>query len=336
MSAGSKLELGMEGDRVAEVRSRLRASGDLSADAAEDRVFDAPLAEAVRRFQRRHGLDPDGVVGAGTVTQMNVPAGERARQLQTNLERWRWLPNDLGQRHIEVNIAGFEVRVVENGRVVQLHRAIVGRQYRQTPIFSGTMTYLVLSPYWHVPPTIAAVDKLPILRSDPGSLTAQGIVVLDQMTNEPVDPATVDWSQITGAELNRLYRLRQDPGPYNALGAVKFMFPNQYNVYLHDTPSRELFERTSRDFSSGCIRIDRPLDLAEYLLADQPEWTRARIDSVAAGGVERVVRLNRGVPVHLLYWTAWVDDDGTLNFRPDIYGRDQTVSRALEATPPGL
>jgi murein L,D-transpeptidase YcbB/YkuD len=161
------------------------------------------------------------------------------------------------------------------------------------------------------------------------------MTLLDHATNQPVDPATVDWSTMSGPEFNRLYRLRQDPGPANALGAVKFMFPNKHNVYLHDTPSRELFERASRDFSSGCIRVEDALDLAEYLLADQPDWTRSRIDSVAAAGVERTVRLLEPVPVHLLYWTAWADADGVIHFREDIYGRDGAVRRALSAPPPG-
>jgi murein L,D-transpeptidase YcbB/YkuD len=333
---GPRLELGVTDPRVAVLRDRLSASGDLAVGVApEPEVFGEDVADAVQRFQARHGLDVDGVVGPASLAALNVPAEERVRQLEVNMERWRWLPADLGARHIEVNIAGFDVKVVENGRTALRHRAIVGREYRQTPMFSGTMTYLVLAPYWHVPPNIAAADKLPAIKADPGILAAQRFTVLDLGTNEPVDPATVDWQALTGAELNRRYRLRQDPGPYNALGNVKFMFPNQHNVYLHDTPSRELFSRTARSFSSGCIRIENPLDLAEYLLADQEGWSRARIQEVIAGGVERTVRLTRGLPVHLLYWTAWAEEDGTLHFRNDLYGRDQRVWQALRASPPG-
>lgn len=331
---GPVLEEGSSGPRVRQLRDRLGASGGpVDPGDGGSSEFDEALTDAVRRFQRRHGLEPDGVVGAATLAALNVGPLERARQIEVNLERWRWLPEDLGARYIEVNIAGFEVRVVENGRVVRRHRAIAGRRYRETPVFSGSMTYLVLSPYWHVPPFLAAVDKLPLIKADPGYLAAQRIAVFDQATNAVVDPSTIDWANVSGAQLNRRFRLRQDPGPLNALGAVKFMFPNKYDVYLHDTPDRRLFDRANRTFSSGCIRTENPFELADYLLRDQPEWTPERLREVAAAGVERTVRLREPIPVHLLYWTAWVEEDGSLQFRPDVYGRDEVVRAALNTDP---
>ena len=335
---GAALELGSQGPDVLTLRRRLGIGGDMEEDEdggrADPSLFDGALERAVRRFQARHGLEADGVVGRGTRAALNVPARERLRQIQINMERWRWLPDELGERHIEVNIPGFDVRVVERGEVVATHRAVVGRPYRATPMFSGTMTYLVLAPYWHVPPNIAAQDKLPAIQADPGVIARDRMSLLELGTDAPVDPATVDWASMTGPEFNRRYRLRQDPGPSNALGHVKFMFPNRHNVYLHDTPSRNLFERTARDFSSGCIRVDRALELAELLLRDRPGWTRQRIDETVRAGVERTVPLVDPLRVHLLYWTAWIGEDDVPHFREDIYGRDEVVWRALTAPPP--
>lgn len=186
-----------------------------------------------------------------------------------------------------------------------------------------------------MPPTIASVDKLPEIQRDPAYVQRQRMTLFDAVTNQPVDPTSVEWSAVSGPEFNRRFRLRQEPGPANALGDVKFMFPNRHNVYLHDTPSRELFDQAARSFSSGCVRIDRPLELAEFLLADGGDWDLQRIENTVSGGVEKSVRLARPVPVHLLYWTAFVDDEGKLHFRADIYGRDGRVLDALRAEPEG-
>jgi murein L,D-transpeptidase YcbB/YkuD len=335
---GPTLHVGDRDPRAPSLRRRLVMGGDLAAvDAAavtDAELYDAGLAEAVRRFQRRHGLTVDGHAGSETLAALNVPVEQRIRQVMVNMERWRWLPDDLGRRHIRVNIADFDVEVWQHDTVVLEMRAVVGQGYRETPMFSAPMTYVVLAPYWHVPPRIAAMDKLPLLREDPGYLARQRMSLLSTATNEPVDPSTVDLATMTGAGFNRLYRLRQDPGPQNALGAVKFMLPNPYDVYLHDTPSRELFAKTSRAFSSGCIRIEKPLALADYLVAGDPDWSPERIRSVIAKGRETTIWLKEPVPVHILYWTAFVDDDGVVQFRPDIYGRDRAVQRALDADPP--
>lgn len=336
VSEGPKLEPGSRDPRIAALRARLRASGDLAGSSSgspaptDPELYDAELEAAVRSFQARHGLDVDGVVGQGTVGALNVPVEARIRQLEVNMERWRWLPQDLGRRHVEVNIAGFGVDVVEGVQSVLHLRAVVGRTYRQTPSFTGRMTHLVFSPTWHVPPGIAANDKLPELkRRDGAYLAEQHMTLLERDSDRPVDPASVDFSTLTGLEFNRRYRIRQAPGPWNALGGVKFMFPNAYNVYLHDTPSRELFERSQRSFSSGCIRIQNPARLAEYLLGGDPQWTPERIKTAMEQEREQLVRLPEPLPVHLLYWTAWVDAEGVVHFREDIYGRDTTVARAL-------
>lgn len=335
---GSTLRLGDRDPRVPAVRRRMAVMDDLPVTAdpeADPTVFDQALEQGVRRFQGRHGLEADGVVGARTLEAMNVPVEARIRQILVNLERWRWLPRDLGRRHVRVNIAAYHVDLYEDGLPAMHMRAIVGRPYRQTPVFSDQMRYLVLAPYWHVPPTIAAVDKLPLIKADPGSLAAQRFVLFDAATNGQVDPRTVDWASVTGTEFNRRFRLRQDPGPLNALGRVKFMFPNKYNVYLHDTPTRELFAVAQRDFSSGCIRLERPLELAERLLRHDPQWTPERIRDVIAEGREHTVPLPEPVPVHLLYFTAFLDGDERIHLRPDVYQRDNRVLRALQAAPPG-
>jgi len=234
-----------------------------------------------------------------------------------------------------VNIAGFTLDVSDRDELILSMRVVVGQPYRRTPVFSGLISYLVFNPYWEVPYSIAVKDKLPLIKSDPGYLAKQGYTLLEGWgaSETVVDPLTVDWATVTAK--NFRYRLRQSPGPHNALGRVKFMFPNEFSVYLHDTPSRELFSRYSRPFSSGCIRLESPLEFAELLLSGNPSWDRAAIDRAIGTGRETTVRLPQGVPVHLLYWTAWVDADGVLQLRDDIYSRDTNVLRLLRVMPPG-
>ena len=342
VSAGPKLQKGDYSPRVKELRRRLQVTYDLpktvmagntgaasNGQPAKDLelYFDAALHQAVQRFQLRHGLHNDGIVGPNTLAELNVTAAERVRQLELNLERWRWLPEELGQKHIMVNITNFEMAVVEDDRPVLDARVVVGMSKRPTPVFTGRMSYLVLNPYWHVPRTIAIADKLPQLRRNPYALRRQGIRIFDTSRGGgEIDPGSVDWTQVSAKNFH--FQLRQDPGPGNALGRIKFMFPNRHNVYLHDTPTPQLFERTQRTYSSGCIRISKPIELAEYLLKNT-DWNRDAIVSASNGRRERSVKLPEEIPVHLLYWTAWADEDGTVHFRKDIYERDKPLAQAL-------
>ena len=332
---GPTLRSGDDGPRVAALQARLVAGGDLASDADPNGSFGPATTAAVRRMQRRHGLEADGLVGAGTLAALNEPVEARIQQLVLNMERWRWLPQELGERYILVNIANFELDVVESGREVLTMRVAVGRPFRKTPVFSDRMTHLVLSPYWHVPTNLAVQDKLPEIRRQGLDWFARTNMKVFQGWGSAaveIDPATVDWSRLSAT--NFPYRLRQEPGPANALGRVKFMFPNQFNVYLHDTPGRDVFDRTERAFGSGCIRVEKPVELTLHLIGDQG-WTRERVQQVVDGRVERTVTLSRPIPVHLLYWTAWADADGTVHFRRDIYERDPALAAALDAPPPG-
>ena len=329
VAAGPNLALGSQGQRVQDLRIRLQASGDLNSGASGKNalaLFDRPVVDAVRRFQKRHGLVESGVVNAATLAALNVPVSERIRQVELNLERWRWLPDDFGARYILVNIPSFKMNVFEDGKPVIESNVVVGRQERQTPTFSANMAYLVLSPKWNVPRSIAVKDKLPLLKRSPYALARQNIRVFNNAGQE-INPGAVNWQAVSANSFN--YQLRQDAGPRNALGGIKFMFPNPYNVYLHDTPSRELFSRNQRTFSSGCIRISNPVELAEYLLKFDPKWTRDAIKTASTSGKQRVVNLQQTMPVYLLYWTAWVDEDGLAHFRDDIYQRDKPMLRAL-------
>jgi murein L,D-transpeptidase YcbB/YkuD len=284
----------------------------------------------VRGFQARHGIAADGVIGPATLAALNVPVAARIEQLRASLERARWVFYDPESEFLVVNVAGFELYLVRRGQVVWRTRVQVGRPYRQTPIFRAEMTYLVVNPTWTVPPTIFRNDILPAVRRNPAYLASRNIDVFDR-GGAPVDPASVDWSG-----RNPPYRLVQRPGPDNALGRIKFMFPNEHAVYLHDTPSRDLFERDSRAFSSGCIRVENPFELAEQLIGERG---RERLDAVVASGETRTVFLDKPMTVMLLYWTAEVDAAGRVSFFPDVYQRDASLIAALAEpfrAPPAL
>ncbi len=325
---------GNRGVRVAALRSRLIVSGDLDESTDDHSLFGQVLEQGVRRFQKRHGLDIDGIVGPATLAALNVPVEEHIRQIKVNMERWRMLPHDFGRRYILVNIPNFELGVVEDDQILMTMRVVVGRTSRRTPVFSGTMTYMELNPYWHIPPTIAREDILANIWKDPEYLLKTNIRVFKNWKAQApeINPDSIDWSQITAKNLS--FKLRQEPGPSNALGRIKFMFPNKFDVYLHDTPARALFKKTKRSSSSGCIRVEKPIELAEYLLRDDPKWTHEEILAAINSNKRQVVLIREPIAVHVLYRTAWVDEDDTIHFRDDIYGRDKMLDEALNERPP--
>jgi murein L,D-transpeptidase YcbB/YkuD len=330
------LKLGMRSEAVIHLRQRLEKSGDMLPEvnriAANSMTlvrFDEAVAKAVTDFQRRHGLKIDGKVGKQTLAALNVPVATRIDTLRANMERRRWVPAELGDRHLRVNIPAFELEAVSGGRVIKTMRVVVGRPKRPTPVLSGQMTYLEVNPYWHVPPRIARKDILPKVQADPGYLLQKGFRVFSDWTAQAreLDPREIDWTQISPRSFP--YKLRQDPAPSNSLGQVKFMFPNKHSIYLHDTPSKGLFERERRSFSSGCVRVAAPLELAALLLAGMPAWDEGRLAATFDTLTPKVVRLKTPMPVHLQYWTAWVDAAGRVHFREDIYNRDSALLKAL-------
>lgn len=341
IARGASLHPGDEDARVPAIRQGLIALDDhppAKPDSKNAEIYDETLAAAVRQFQARHGLKQDAVVGRQTIAALNVTPEARVNQLRANMERWRWLPQSFGEEYIIVNIAAFSMDVISGSDRVMHKRVIVGQTYRRTPVFTGRMTYLVLNPSWEVPYRLAVRDKLPEIVNDPEYLSRLGFAVLQGWGAEErrVDPGAVDWQSLSASDFP--YRLRQAPGPENALGRVKFMFPNKHNVYLHDTPTRGLFAEEARAFSSGCIRVENPIELAEWLLGgpNRPAvMTSREIQGILDGGKETTVRLGEAVPVHLLYWTAWVEADGTIHYRHDIYGRDEPLIAAFNLSPPG-
>lgn len=321
----TRLKPGHRNGQVDALARRLAASGDFKGSAPGSGLpttYDADLQEAVKRFQRRHGLTDDAVVGPALVAELNVPIDARIRQVQLNMERWRWLPRDLGARHLLVNIPEMRLDVHDRGNVPLTMRVVVGKQDTPTPIFNDEMTYLVFAPYWNVPADIAEKETLPSMLKDPGFLARTNMEVVDD-SGKPIDAGSIDLGDAGK------YRFRQRPGTSNSLGLVKFMFPNQFNVYLHDTPADSLFARASRSFSHGCVRLEQPEKLAAYVLRDQPEWTSERIAEAMHGQEEQTVKLKEKIPVYIGYWTARVSPDGLLQFRKDVYGIDSRLTSKL-------
>jgi murein L,D-transpeptidase YcbB/YkuD len=313
---------------VPALRQRLAATGELDPAAMASDVYDDQLRDAVRRFQSRHGLAADGIAGASTIAAMNVSVERRIRQVVVNLDRWRAMPDVLGARHLLVNIPAFHLYIREDGRPVKDIRVVVGKRGNETPVFSDEMETVVFSPYWNIPDTIVEGETAPAILRDPDYSRRNGLEILRQSRTglTRVSADDVDWED--PEELRRL-AIRQRPGPANALGHVKFLFPNEYSVYLHDTPSDQLFARPGRAFSHGCVRVEEPQALAEYVLGGLSDWTPERIAEAMHSGTEKHVKLPEPLPVHLVYFTVWPDETGGLRFHGDVYGHDRTHAASL-------
>jgi murein L,D-transpeptidase YcbB/YkuD len=318
---GPKLLQGSRGARVALLRQRL-------SEPAGER-FDLALAASVRRFQEQHGIEPDGRVGAMTLGELNVTAGERMRQVELNLERWRWIPRRLGDPHVFANIPAFDLELVRGESSVWRTRIVVGQAFTPTPVFSDRIVAVVINPPWNVPESIALAEYLPELRENPKALQRLGLRLLQGSEEHAreIDPTSVHWKALDEGSFP--YRLRQDPGPNNALGRVKFQLTNDFNVYLHDTPAQGLFGHTDRDLSHGCIRVEDPLDLARLIL---DESSQDSLDEAFGQTEERRLPVKPAVPIHIVYLTAWVDETGELQFSPDVYEFDGPQRSALDRT----
>lgn len=336
IAKGPTIEAGMKDERVIEVRKHLIQTKDLSIMPQDNSkyqsndIYDTLLLEAVKRFQKRQGIFDDGKIGKKTIKALNVSVEERIRQIIVNLERGRWIYRNIEKEYILVNIAAFQARLVRNGKVIWKSRTQVGTKFRRTPVFKANLEYLEFNPTWTVPPTILEEDLLPEIKKDSTYLTKKDMVLLSP-SGKIISPSTVDWHS---TNVNNFpYSIRQNPGSYNALGLVKFMFPNRYLVFIHDTPSKTLFEKEKRTFSSGCIRIEQPIKLAELVLNDTIKWNRKRIQEVISTKKTKVVHLSKSIPVLLIYTTAFPSNekDTIISFRDDIYQRDEIIFKHLNS-----
>lgn len=326
IDSGASLGPGDAGVRVDQLRARLSAEGLLSHDWREGQAYDTRLATAVRRYQGRVNLSPTGRLDQITLRQLNISPEQRIAQLRANLEQRRWRTRQLGYRHIWVNLADFRLEAWEDGQLAREHQVMIGGQASSTPEFSEEMQYIVLNPWWGLP-SGSARPRFQSIRRNPRIVNDRGFRIFDR-SGQAVSVWEVDWSR-WGRDWP--YRLSQPPGPTNPMGEVKFIFPNRYNVYIHDTIERDRFVRTRRDFSAGCIRVRDPLALASWVLEGQADWSRDRIDAVVAGNTPTVVWLDRRIPVHIAYWTVVGDADGQVRYLHDLYRRDGRVIDAYSS-----
>ncbi len=326
VAPGPPLKPGQSSDRVIMLKTRLMGPGEYTP------LYDEALRDEVVAFQRSAGLEPDGIVGDHTLEVLNATRVSWIDKIDANLERWRWLPRETPETYVRVNIAAFNLRVIEDGRAALSMNVIVGRPYRRTPVFTEVIRYMVLNPYWDVPFSIATKDKLPQLKTNAAAEAANGFEAKPHGSDAFIPVDAIDWHAVTRQNFN--YQLRQRPGQQNALGAVKFMLPNPYAVYLHDTPSKELFTRQERTFSSGCVRLERPFELARWLLAREGHPSADRIEALVKSGQTQTIHLKKPVPIYIVYLTAFLSDEGEVSFRRDVYGRDGRLLQALRRSEP--
>jgi murein L,D-transpeptidase YcbB/YkuD len=320
-----KLEKGDSSAVVLLVKQELRMMGDLPEN-INSPAFDDQLEMAVKRFQARHGLTQDGIVGGQTLQALRVPVQDRISQIQINMERCRWVPAEINGDYLVVNIPQFQLQAYRNSEPVWNCNVIVGKAnpLNNTVIFNDSLEYIVFSPYWNIPQNILAKEILPKIKSDSSYLAKNNMEVVDRSGKKNID--SINWKQYRN---HFPYTIRERPGRNNSLGRIKFLFPNSYDIYMHDTPARALFARSIRTFSHGCIRLEEPAKLAGFLLGADSAWTPERIEATMAGGKETFVKLKNKVPVFITYFTSWVDNAGKINFRTDVYGHDARMRQVL-------
>ncbi|MEP3049473.1 MAG: L,D-transpeptidase family protein [Roseibium sp.] len=327
-TGGKPLRIGAKDPRVVELRRRLIVSGDLEQQAGLSGTFDSYVDAALRRFQLRHGLIPDGVMGETTVEALNIPAYVRLRQLETNLVRVRSMSGDLGDRYVMVNVPAAEIEAVENGRIRSRHTAVVGKIDRQTPILNSKIYELNFNPTWTVPVSIIRKDLIPKMKEDPEYLAKNKIRIYNWRGNTEIAWQQIDWNTEEATQ----YRFTQDPGQENSLGSVRINFHNKHQVYLHDTPSKTLFGEGYRFHSSGCVRVQNVRELVTWLLqSTTPDWDRSKVDTIIRSGAREDVKLKKSIPLYMTYVTAWANADGVVHFRDDIYDRDDAAGTDTQA-----
>jgi L,D-transpeptidase YcbB len=329
ITINKKLKLNESDPQVHVLINKLKAWGDLSKNDSSN-VFTTQVSEALKRLQSRHGLKDTGNLNASTLAVLNEPIKNRIDQIKVNMERMRWLPDNFGDRYILVNIPEFKMRLYDQSRVSLEMKVIVGTSYTPTPVFSDSMEFVVFNPTWTVPTKIILKEFLPKLKENPNFLEENNYTLYDSWKEkaEPIDGNSINWNEVDTTNFNM--RIVEGPGDRNSLGKVKFMFPNNLDIYLHDTPGHALFNANNRNFSHGCVRLEKPLDLAEYLLKEKG-WDRAKIEEHIGPDKEpETVMLPKKIPVHIVYWTAWVDDKNVLNFRKDVYDHDQFQEKAIK------